>query len=154
MSGMLVGAVDEDAGAGSPRCRRRCDTCGPSYFWPSQSLRRPLCRRLDALGVKDGGRGRRIAAFLPAQHHQQMVAKGLPHAGFQEGAEVPVDRGPGRKGRRGRQMTTLEAGRHYVEQGVQQPAQSVLRGRPPGLADGIRGAITRYWSSLRARLAS
>ncbi len=56
-------------------------------------------------------------AFLLAQHHQQME-KGLPHAGFQEGAEVAVDRGPGRKGRRGRQMAPLAASPHHIEQAV------------------------------------
>lgn len=76
---------------------------------------------------------RRLAALLLAQHHHQMVAQVLPHAGFQEGAEVAVDRRPGRKGRRGRQVAPLAAGPHHVEQDVQEATHVGGAGPSAGL---------------------
>src|SRR3712207_8610299 len=49
-----------------------------------------------------------LAALLLAQHHHEVMAQALPHTCTQEGAEVAIDRGPGRKGRRGWQMRSEE----------------------------------------------
>src|SRR6476620_792857 len=51
-----------------------------------------------------------------------MMAHALPGARHQEGAEIAVDRGPGRKRRWWWQMAPLAAGSYDVEQPVEKPA--------------------------------
>src|SRR3712207_2757453 len=63
-----------------------------------------------------------LAALLLAQHHHEIMAQALPHTCTQEGAEVAVNRGPGRKGRRGWQMAPLAACPDNVEQAIEQAA--------------------------------
>ena len=85
-----------------------------------------------------------------AQHHRQMRADRLPHAGAREPAPALGPPPPGRKGRGWRQAAPLTAASHEEDQAVQQPPHVGLRGRPPGPAAAIRGASTAYCSSLSA----
>src|SRR3712207_2344617 len=78
----------------------------------------PFFRRLHALCVDDRRCRAGLPALLLAQHHHEMMTHALPHARTQEGAEVAINRGPGRKGRRGWQVAPLAAGPDNVEQAI------------------------------------